>query len=164
MSEKEDLSEILRARVEGEVEFILVGGMAAVLHGAPVTTLDLDIVHSRTEDNISRLMAVLTNLDTRYRGQPKDRVLRPEASALAGNGHHNLATAHGPLDLLCELDEGVGYDELLPDSERFEDGEIGILVISLARLVELKTATMRPKDRVMLPILLMLLKQKDKEG
>jgi len=163
VSEKEDLSVILRALVEGEVEFILVGGMAAVLHGAPVTTLDLDIVHSRTEDNISRLTTVLTSLDARYRGQPKGRVLRPEASALAGKGHHNLATTHGPLDLLCELDEGVGYNELLPDSERFEDGESSIRVISLARLVELKTATMRPKDRVMLPILLMLLEQSNKE-
>ncbi len=90
--------------------------------------------------------------------------LRPEASALAGKGHNNLATAHGPLDLLCELNEGVGYDELLPDSERFEDGEIGIRVISLARLVEIKTATMRPRDRVMLPILLALLEKRNNEG
>ncbi len=161
MSEKEELSAILREMVDGEVEFILVGGMAAVIHGAPVTTLDVDIVHSRTEENISRLLAVLAKLDASYRGQPKGRVLRPEASALSGKGHNNLATVHGPLDLLCELDEGVGYDELLPDSERFDDGEIGIRVISLARLVEIKTATMRPRDRVMLPILLALLEKKN---
>ncbi len=65
------------------VEYIVVGGVAAVLSGAPVSTFDLDIVHARSGENVARLLAALTDLDARYR-DPGGRVLRPEASALAG--------------------------------------------------------------------------------
>jgi len=69
------------------VEFVVVGGVAAVLNGAPISTFDLDIVHARAPANLDRLLAALTELDARYRDLT-GRVLRPELSALAGDGHH----------------------------------------------------------------------------
>lgn len=50
-------------------------------------------------------------------GQPKSRILFPSHHALTGTGHNNLMTELGPLDLLCELSEGQGYDALLPFTE-----------------------------------------------
>jgi hypothetical protein len=65
------------------VETIVVGGVAAVLGGAPVSTFDLDVVHRRTAANVALLVAALAELDARYR-DPAGRLLRPEAAALEG--------------------------------------------------------------------------------
>ncbi len=71
-----DLGELLRTLAAGNIEFIIIGGTAAVLHGAPTTTFDLDIVHRRTSDNVERLLVVLQNLDALVR-EPTHRRLRP---------------------------------------------------------------------------------------
>lgn len=63
------------------VDFIVVGGVAGVLAGAPISTFDLDIVHDRAPPNVARLLSALTDLDARYR-DPAGRVLRPEAEPL----------------------------------------------------------------------------------
>ena len=65
-----DFLGILRGLVDHEVEFIVVGGVCAVLHGAPVTTFDLDVVHRRSPENIARLQAALAGLGAHYRGRP----------------------------------------------------------------------------------------------
>ena len=49
-----DIGELIRVLVQGRVEFIVVGGAAAVIHGATITTEDLDIVHRRTPENADR--------------------------------------------------------------------------------------------------------------
>ena len=78
---------LISALVEGNVEFIVVGGAAAVLAGVPVVTKDLDIVHRRTADNIEKLMGVLGKLDAHFRPDFANRKLQPRASDLAGHGH-----------------------------------------------------------------------------
>lgn len=67
-----DQESLIDALVAGGVEFIVVGGIAAVLHSAPSSTRDLDIVHARDAENVERLMAVLDQLDARVRdrGRP----------------------------------------------------------------------------------------------
>ena len=92
----------LRALNEGGVEFILVGGLAAVLQGAPVHTFDVDVVYSQETANITRLLAVLESIEAVFRIQP-ERGLQPTASHLDGSGHLNLITSHGPLDLLATI-------------------------------------------------------------
>jgi hypothetical protein len=62
-----DLTALIENLTSAGVEFIVVGGAAAVLHGAPTSTIDLDIVHRQTPDNVNRLLGVLTRLDTIYR-------------------------------------------------------------------------------------------------
>src|SRR5215469_7894203 len=98
MPEKGRLFRMLRALHEADVEFVLVGGLAAVLHGAPINTFDVDVVYSRHETNIGRLLAVLGELDAVYRIQPERRS-RPSASHLTSAGHQNLLTRFGWLDL-----------------------------------------------------------------
>jgi hypothetical protein len=95
-------SEILRLLAANEVEFIVVGMTAGVLQGAPVTTIDLDVVHRRNPENVARLLGVLASLDAVYRHD--SRRLRPQESHLLGPGHQLLSTTHGPV-LRATLDE-----------------------------------------------------------
>jgi hypothetical protein len=75
------LESLLTTLASSDVEFIVVGLLAAVAHGAPVTTHDLDIVHRRTPSNVARLVDILVNtLDAQYRG--RSDVLRPTAERL----------------------------------------------------------------------------------
>ncbi len=106
---------LVRLLVDANIEFIVVGMSAAVFLGVPATTIDFDIVHRRTPDNIARLLALLASIEAHYRHDMAKRKLPPTAEALAGRGHQNLQTNHGPLDVLCQLDE-LGYDELIPRS------------------------------------------------
>jgi hypothetical protein len=82
-----------------KVDFIVVGGVCAVLQGAPVTTFDLDLVHARTPENLARLLPALRELDAHYRGR-QGQLLRPDLSHLSSPGHQLLMTRFGPLDLL----------------------------------------------------------------
>src|SRR5580692_10519276 len=110
-----DFTATLRALRDGGVDFILVGGLAAVLSGAPIHSYDVDIVHSREPSNVQRLLVVLESLDAVFRIQPERRI-KPAASHLAGKGHLNLITKFGPLDLLGTIGRDLDYRALLPHS------------------------------------------------
>lgn len=94
------------------MDFIIVGGVRGVLHGAPVTTFDLDIVHSRTQENLARLLTALQELGAYYRGR-QDRRLEPDLAHLSSSGHQLLMTRSGPLDLLGTIGAGHGYEDLV---------------------------------------------------
>jgi len=64
-----DFLGILRTMVEYGVDFIIVGGVSAVLHGVPITTFDLDLVHSRSSDNIDHLLSALHDLTPSTEGR-----------------------------------------------------------------------------------------------
>jgi hypothetical protein len=153
-----DLGSLISALTEGGVDFIVVGGAAAVLHGAPVTTIDLDIVHEQSESNVQRLITVLQALDARVR-DPAGRILRPDITMLAGVGQILLTTRLGPLDILCRLHDGRGYDELLPNSVQVQDGTTQIRIVGLADLIAIKSSTGRARDQLVVPILLALLRR-----
>ena len=101
-----DPEALLTELAADRVELIVVGGTAAVLHGAPIATQDLAIVHRRTEENVAKLMNVLVRLDAVMRYDLANRNLRPTAAMLLGKGQINLSTSLGPLDPLCELGRG----------------------------------------------------------
>ena len=150
-----DVGELLRQLADAGVEFIVVGGAAAVIHGAPITTEDLDIVHRRTPENVSRLKTVLDQLDAHVR-EHANRRLPPQESALLGEGHVLLSTRVGPLDCLGMLADGRGFEELLPHTESIEEEGIEFRIVDLATLIDLKRKTGRAKDRLMLPVLVAL--------
>jgi hypothetical protein len=157
-----DLDALLAAFAAAEIDFIVVGGAAAVLQGVPITTLDLDIGHRRTPENVARLLEVLLRLDATMRYDLANRELRPTAEMLAGRGQVNLSTTLGPIDPLCEIGEGQGYDELLPHTEVVRDEGLSLRVLDLPTLVEMKTKAGRPKDRVALPILIATIEERQK--
>ena len=138
----------------------MVGGVAAVLHGAPITTQDVDIVPHAEADNLERLRRLLEDLDARFR-DPGGRDIEPDSKALAGDGQVRLITRCGPLDILNRLHDGRGYVELLPHSEELTDGTIRVRVLDLETLIEIKSSTGRARDQIVVPILLALARERD---
>jgi hypothetical protein len=152
----------LRALREGDVEFIVVGGLAAVLQGAPVDTFDVDIVHSRGSANIARILPVLDALDAIFRMQPERR-LRPNTSHLASPGHLNLMTRYGPLDLLGTIGNNLAYEDLIPRSVELDVAEgLRIRVLDLETLIAIKEELGGEKDLAVLPTLRRTLEEKRK--
>jgi hypothetical protein len=135
-----------------DVDLIVVGGVAAVLGGAPMATFDLDIVHARDAGNLARLRAALDELDARYR-DPAGRFLRPDPDALAGTGHHLLLTRCGPVDVLGAIGRGRTYADLLPDAPPVELGGLRVRVLGLATLIRTKEEAGRAKDLAVLELL-----------
>lgn len=154
-----DLESLLEALCEAAIEFIVVGGAAAVLQGAPITTQDLDIVHRRTPENVARLIALLSDLDAFFRPVLSGRYLRPTSEHLAGDGHVNLTTRLGPLDHLCLMD-GRSYEDLLAHTDELTDGSLRLRVLDLPTLIETKRRTGRAKDQLSLPILIALMEER----
>jgi hypothetical protein len=154
------IADIIRILVEHDVEFVIVGGMAAVLQGAPVNTFDLDVVYDRSPENVQRVLSALSKLDAIFRDDP--RRLRPNESHLASAGHKLLETNRGPLDLLGTIEENTGFDALVADSEWFEIGDLRVRVLTLARLIRVKEQLGRPKDKAMLIILRATLDEKQR--
>lgn len=151
--------EMLATLHRGEVRFVLVGGVSAVLHGAPLHTFDVDVVHARDGGNIERLLTVLEQLDAVYRAEPERR-LRPGAAHLASAGHQNLITRLGPLDLRGTIGESEGYAELLPRSDLMSiTNGVAIPVLQLEAYIRLKEALGEDKDRAALPLLRQTLRE-----
>ncbi|HVU03701.1 MAG TPA: hypothetical protein VHE30_18205 [Polyangiaceae bacterium] len=144
--------ETLAALVRHEVDFIVVGMAAGVLRGAPVTTVDIDVVHRRTPENVTRLLAALGELHAVYRGDP--RRLVPTESHLLGPGHQLLTTVNGDLDCLGAIDGGKSYEDLRAAASELDVGATHpVCVLELPALIEIKRRAGRPKDLAVIPIL-----------
>ncbi|MCP4112060.1 MAG: hypothetical protein GY749_42125 [Desulfobacteraceae bacterium] len=146
-----DLAALIEGLSEAGVEFVLVGGMAAVIQGVPVNTMDMDIVHYQTEENIKRLMKFLKSADAYYR-RPDDKIIEPDERDLAAKGHALFSTRYGPLDVLAIIEKGLKYEELVPDSVETEFRGHKIKVLKLETMIDLKRDSNDPKDIFRLPI------------
>ncbi len=157
-----DLSSILEGLIKANVKFILVGGLAAVVQGAPVTTMDVDIVHDRSPENIAKLFAFLKSIAAIYR-RPDDKVIEPKVEDFLGMGHALFTTRLGPLDVLAVIEEGKTYEDLLKHSVEIEFRGHTIRVLDLKMLIELKKTSKDPKDKQRLPVLEETLRQLEEE-
>lgn len=146
--------ELLEVLTRHGVDFVIVGGLAGVLHGSPIPTLDVDIVHARTPENIERLLAALRELQATYRNDT--RGLTPNESHLRGPGHQLLVTVFGQLDVLGSLGPGLEHPLLSSDAAEFDLEGIRVRALSLDRLIAIKQTLDRPKDKLHLLQLLAL--------
>ncbi|MBS3762744.1 MAG: hypothetical protein KGZ25_05490 [Planctomycetes bacterium] len=143
------------------MDFIIAGGVCAVLHGAPLSTFDLDLVHSREPDNVRRLLTALGELDAQYR-DPAGRKIKPTEEDLSSPEHHLLITRGGPLDLLGEIGQGRDYQDLLSDTVAIEvSEELRVRALSLRALIREKEQMARPKDEAVLDVLRKTLEEKN---
>jgi len=155
--------ELLTSLVEGNVAFIVVGGVAAVLDGAPVSTFDLDVVYSLDETNVDRLAGVLEELSAVYI-DPGERTIRPTAERLRGGGHHLLRTRHGRLDVMGSVGNALAYPDLLSRSRTHTVRGVEIMVLDLEALIATKEAADRPKDRAVLDLLRETLAERNRDN
>lgn len=149
---------ILRLLDTHRVEFIVVGGIAARLRGAPLVTQDVDITPATDRTNLERLAAALRDLDARLRTATEpDGVSFPFDPALLESGSvWTLTTKHGDLDLVVAPAGTRGFRDLITDADRLKvavDPELLVNVASLADVIRSKEAAGRDKDRAALPLL-----------
>ena len=149
---------ILAALRRHEVDYVLIGGFAAVAHGSPILTNDVDVTPRREHDNLARLSAVLTELDARVRAEGVDPLpFSHDADSLGRANIWNLTTRHGDLDITFTPSGTSGYDDLVRDAVEIQLRGTPVLLASLADIVRSKDATGRDKDRRALPVLRELL-------
>lgn len=145
-------NELIATLTRHRVDFVVIGGIAAVLQGAPYTTFDLDIVYARDDGNLRRLATALDELGATIL-DPGGRVIGPDRPLLEAPGPKLLHTSLGRLDLLGELDERTTWEELVADSVALPFRSGHVRVLRLERVVEAKERLGRPKDLAALPLL-----------
>jgi hypothetical protein len=141
--------QILYRLADAGVDFIGVGMVSAILQGVPLSTMDLDIVHKRTPENVRRLLGVLADIDAVARHDP--RGLRPNETHLLGPGHILLRTRLGDFDCLGTIDEGRDYEDLLPFCISIELAGRTLLFLHLREVLAVKKRAGRPKDLAAIP-------------
>jgi hypothetical protein len=140
---------------EHGVRFVLIGGFAAVIHGSPYVTTDIDVVPERGQRNLDRLSAALHDMHARVWSseEPAGIPFDHDGSSLAAVRVWNLVTDFGRLDLTFEPSGTRGYDDLARDAVHLTILGAEVDVASLADVVRSKEAAGREKDRLVLPVL-----------
>lgn len=141
-----EFTRLLETLVGNDVRFIVVGGVAATVHGSARLTQDLDVVYARDETNLSRLVDALSPLQPYLRGAPEGLPFAFDVETLAAGLNFTLTTTLGDLDLLGEITGGGGYEKLVGDAIVVQLDEVDFLCLALQRLIDVKRAAGRPKD------------------
>jgi len=141
-----DFAGLLRVLNESRVKFILIGGVAAAVHGAIRTTRDLDIVYARTPENFARLARALAPLNVYLRGAPPGLPFHWDVQTIAHGLNFTLETSLGEIDLLGEIVGGGSYDRLESHCMTVSAFGAECLCLDLDTLIWVKRAAGRPKD------------------
>ncbi len=128
------------------VEFILIGGAAAIAHGSARFTQDTDVVYERSPENLQRIVAALAEYRPYPRGAPAGLPFVWDAATLHRGMNFTLTTELGDLDLFGEIPGGGTFGELAGEAIEIELFGVRCLCLSLEQLIRSKRATGRPKD------------------
>jgi hypothetical protein len=151
----------VRALVDAGVEFVLIGGWCAILHGSSFMTDDLDICFSRKRQNVRRLVQALAPYHPRLRDLPAAVPFIWDDATLRNGTIFTLHTDLGPVDLLAEV-EGLGtFEDLEPASVWVEAFDRRLRTLDLKSLIQSKRAAGREKDLRVLPELESLLESEE---
>jgi len=141
-----DFRALLALLARSRVEFIIVGGVAASLHGSSRDTRDLDVVYSRSAQNIKRLVAALQGHGPYLRGAPPGLPFRLDELTVRSGLNFTLTTDMGNLDILGEITGGGTYEDLLAHSFEIQLFGLWIRCLDLDTLIRVKRAAGRPRD------------------
>lgn len=139
---------LVRALVEGRVDFVIVGGVAVILQAMPRFTKDLDICYSTAQDNLDALGRVLVALKARLRGIPEEVPFVPDGRTLRQTQIMCLTTSAGDIDLLVDPDGAPGYNTLRRRADIMDLGGQQVRVASIEDMLAMKRAAGRPLDQV----------------
>jgi hypothetical protein len=150
-----DVAAVLGALRRHDVKFVLIGGMAGVVHGSPFPTEDIDVTPERSRDNLARLSDALRDLGAKVRTPDSDDgpPFNHDADSLAGVSVWNLTTQQGDLDISFVPSGTDGYDDLVREASETHVFGLTVTVASLADIIRSKQAANRPKDQRVLPTL-----------
>lgn len=141
-----DLAKLIRVLADAQVEFILVGGLAANAHGSSRVTSDVDVVYDRSDANLKRVVKALAPLAPYLRGAPPGLPFAWSVATLRAGLNFTLSTKAGPIDLLGEIIGGGTYQMLVEHSTTVRAFGREMSLLDLAWLIKVKRAAGRPKD------------------
>lgn len=141
-----DTPRLLGGLVVRGVDFVVVGGIAAVLHGSPRMTEDADVVFATDDANLNALGKALTDLEAKLAEVEDDVPFVPDARTLRSIELLTLETNAGKLDLLRQPSGAPPYNRLRRDADRYDVGAFSLLVASVPDLIAMKRSAGRPKD------------------
>jgi nucleotidyltransferase AbiEii toxin of type IV toxin-antitoxin system len=141
-----DAEGILRRLTARGVDFVVIGGIAAVLHGGARNTFDLDVCFASDAANLAALAATLIELGARLKGVEGDVPFVADAATLRRVEVLTLDTCLGELDVLAFPAGAPPYERLRRNADRYDLGDFSVLVASVGDLVAMKLAAGRPKD------------------
>lgn len=139
---------LIRRLAEARVDFVVVGGVAVVLHALPRFTKDLDIVYDDSTGNLDRLASELRALRARLRGIDEELPFVPDARTLRQTQILTLETDEGGLNLLMAPVGAPAYAELRSRAAVFDIDGVSFRVASIEDLIAMKRAAGRPQDAV----------------
>ncbi len=139
---------LLKTLTRHRVKFVLIGALAARLHGFPRLTADADVTPANDKRNLERLALALKDLDAKVYTEsvPEGLAFDRSAAALSRAAMWNLVTNAGRLDIAFLPAGTKGYEDLARDAERFEAFGVRFLAASLDDIIRSKEATGRAKD------------------
>ncbi len=157
-----DPERLIKALSHHHVKFVLIGALAARLHGFPRLTAAADITPADDKRNLERLAAALEDLDAKVYTEsvPEGLVFDRSAAALSRATLWNLVTNAGRLDIAFLPAGTKGYEDLAKDAERFEAFGVQFLAASLDDIIRSKSATGRARDEDDLVVLRALKREK----
>ncbi len=141
-----DFKRLLTVLAQGQVEFILVGGVAAATHGSARATYDIDVVYRRTLENLERLVSVLAPLKPYLRGAPPGLPFKLDVDTVRRGLNFTLTSSAGDIDLLGEVIGGGSFESLVGRSTELDVFGVKVRCVDLPTLIQLKRAAGRPKD------------------
>ncbi len=142
---------------QNQVDFVLIGGLAASLHGSAYVTYDIDICYSRERENLVRLCQALSPLNPYLRGAPLGLPFSFNVPTVQAGLNFTLTTDLGDLDLLGEVTGLGGFDRVKAIAEIVQLFGFSVQVLSLEGLIRTKKASGRRKDLLVIPELKALL-------
>ena len=157
-----NLRKLFGALQDREVDFIIIGGVAARAHGSARVTQDVDICYARNTTNLERLVLALKPLKPYIRGAPPGLPFEWSVATLRAGLNFTLTTTAGDIDLLGEVTGGGTYEDLESHTIRARIYDRETLVIDLPWLIRTKRAAGRPRDLEAIAELMALMEEKEK--
>ncbi|RIL11830.1 MAG: hypothetical protein DCC75_01615 [Proteobacteria bacterium] len=159
-----DLERLFKCLAKGKVKYVLVGGVAANIHGSARLTNDIDIVYERSSRNLRNLSKALSPFNPYLRGAPPGLPFKFDEKTLKAGLNFTLTTSLGDIDLLGEL-LGIGsYKATAKNALKVNLFGLNLLCIDLIGLIRSKRAAGRPKDLEAIAELELLLERRNKGG
>jgi hypothetical protein len=143
------LRQLIEALDRHGVDFIVIGGIAGIIHGSAHPTYDFDVLYARDDKNLERMATMLSELHVTLANAPKDLPFQVDARTLAAGSNFTFESDLGRFDILGHAEGMRDYQKMRADATFEELWGLPVRTASIDDLIRMKRATGRPKDKSM---------------